>query len=278
MEIKRRDKLLQYLLGFQSINIILFFHLFHIIITGDSTINNIILIGEPTFRYLNFMTFSNEDMIFETTSFPTNNKRIFYGLKKNGRYYFKNNNSEETPFNYLIADIEDEGKLESINHKLMIDNKEYIISIGRLFSYTEIFNFDINHIISKKTEDLFEGINQCNLRPNLIQIDKENNTFIFSSLTKKGNDYYGFIFKFDLEANSNAFSFSNIDKVNITKSFAEIASCFYVEEINITICFYGCEENGNKGYCILAYDKDLNETAKKFFTPQGFNDYSFFYS
>ena len=278
MEIKRRDKLLQYLLGFQSINIILFFHLFHIIITGDSTINNIILIGEPTFRYLNFMTFSNEDMIFETTSFPTNNKRIFYGLKKNGRYYFKNNNSEETPFNYLIADIEDEGKLESINHKLMIDNKEYIISIGRLYSYTEIFNFDINHIISKKTEDLFEGINQCNLRPNLIQIDKENNTFIFSSLTKQGNDYYGFIFKFDLEANSNAFSFSNIDKINITKSFAEIASCFYVEEINITICFYGCEENGNKGYCILAYDKDLNETAKKFFTPQGFNDYSFFYS
>ena len=269
---------MQYLLGFQSINIILFFHLFHIIITGDSTINNIILVGELTFRYLNFMTFSNEDMIFETTSYPRNNKRIFYGLKKNGRYYFKNSNSEETPFNYLIADNKNESKLESINHKLMIDNKEYIISIGRLDSYTEIFNFDINHIISKKTEDLFEGINQYNLRPNLIQIDKKNNTFIFSSLTKKDNDYIGLIYKFDLEANSDAFSFSNIDKINITKSFVEIASCFFVEEINITICFYGCENNSNKGFCILAYDKDLNETAKKFFIPQGFNDYSFFYS
>ena len=289
MKIKRRDKLFQYLLGFQSINIILFIQLFHIIIMEESTINNtiirtqfpnnIIIVGGFSFRYLNFISFSNEDMIFETSSFPTNNKRFFYGLKKNGRDYFKKNNSEEeTPFYYLIAENEGEGKLESTNYNLMINNKEYIISIGRINSYTEIFNFDTNQIISCKTTDLFGGIDIYNLRPNLIQIDKENNTFIFSSLTRKDDIYNGLIFKFKLEASSNAFSFSNINIVNITKSFGEIASCYFVEEIKIVICFYGCEDNGNKGYCILAYDKDLNQIAKKFFTPQGLNYDSFFYS
>ena len=287
MKIKKPGKLLQYLLGFQSINIILFFQIFHIIIMEDSIINNaiirtqfpnnIIIVGEISFRYLNFISLSNEDMIFETTSYPTNNKRIFYGLKKNGRGYFKKSNrEEETPFNYLVADNEAEGKLESINYNLMIHNKEYIISIGRLYSYTEIFNFDTNQIISYKTKDIFEGIDQYNLRPNLIKI--EDNNFIFSSITKKDDIYTGFIFNFNLETNSNKISFSIINKANITNSFGEIASCFFVEAINITICFYGCENDGNKGYCILAYDKNLNETAKEFFTPSGFNDNSYFYS
>jgi hypothetical protein len=171
MKMKRQDKLLKNLFDFQIINIILLFLLFHIIIMEDcerefpiklsngecvlqyctkedyeskectinNTIirtqfpNNIIIVGEISFRYLNFMTFSNKDMVFETSSYPMNNKRIFYGLKQNGRYYFKKNNSEEeTPFNYLIADKEEEGKLESINYNIKIKKKEYIISIGRL--------------------------------------------------------------------------------------------------------------------------------------------------
>ena len=316
MEMKRQDKLLKNLFDFQIINIILFFLLFHIITMEDcekefpiklsngecvlqyctkedyeskectinNTIirtqfpNNIIIVGEITFRYLNFMTFSNKDMVFETSSYPMNNKRIFYGLKQNGRYYFKKNNSEEeTPFNYLIAAKEEEGKLESINYNIKIKKKEYIISIGRLNSYSELFNFDANKIFSKKSEDLFY-YKIYNMRPNLIPINKESNTFILSSLAFDEEVFSGIIFKFDLNLNFNTISFSNYDKIVIKNCFGEIASCFYVEAIKVTICFYGCTNGDKSGYFILAYDNNLVEIAKEFFIPVGFNNQLYFYS
>ena len=94
-----------------SINIILFFLLFHFILNecdrktpiklnDDSCVmkyctkeeyesdecildnpiiktqypNNIINVGQVSFRYLNFIKFSNGDMIFGTSSYPANNK------------------------------------------------------------------------------------------------------------------------------------------------------------------------------------------------------------
>ena len=316
MKMKRRNKLLKNFLNFRIKNIILLFHLFHIIIMEDcekefpiklsngecvlrycskddyeskectinNTIirtqfpNNIIIVGEISFRYLNFITFSNKDMIFETSSFPMNNKRIFYGLKQNGRYYFKKSNSEEeTPFYYLIADNTQEGKLESINYNLMINKKEYIISIGRLESYTELFNFDTNKIVSKKSNELI-GYSQYNMRPNLILIDKEDNTFIFSSLAYDNGVFSGIIFQFDLNPNTNSISISDTDKIVIKNCFGEIASCFFVEAIEVVICFYGCIKDGKEGYYILAYDDDLDEVTKEFFIPEGFNKALYFYS
>ena len=117
--------------------------------------NNIITIGEVKFRYLNFVKFSYGDMIFGTSAYPPNNKRIFYGLKNNGRHYFKkNDSSKEPPFKYLIADSEEENLYESGNSILINNGKEYFISIGRLWTYTELFDFENSKIISKKTQDL----------------------------------------------------------------------------------------------------------------------------
>ena len=100
--------------------------------------NNLIIFGDFSFRYLNFLQFSNGDMILETSPYPidpSNNKRIFYGLKNNGRYYFKTNDSnEETPFYNITIDNEEECKFESGNSIIIIDGKEYFLSIGRMES------------------------------------------------------------------------------------------------------------------------------------------------
>ena len=61
--------------------------------------NDIIFVGTKTLRYLNFIKFSNGDMLFQTSAYPTSRKRIFYGLKKNGRGFFtEENTSKETNF------------------------------------------------------------------------------------------------------------------------------------------------------------------------------------
>ena len=42
-------------------------------------LTNVIKIGKEYFRYINFVSYSNGDMVFLTTANPKKNERIFYG-------------------------------------------------------------------------------------------------------------------------------------------------------------------------------------------------------
>ena len=73
-------------------------------IAKQQWLNNIIPIGDLNFRYINFASNSNGDMIVETTSFPPGtNERKFFGLKKNGSFYFKEDNNN--PFYFYLVII-----------------------------------------------------------------------------------------------------------------------------------------------------------------------------
>ena len=50
--------------------------------------NKIIPISSTNFTYNDILIMSNGDLIVETSSFPSQLKRMFYGLKKDGRPYF----------------------------------------------------------------------------------------------------------------------------------------------------------------------------------------------
>ena len=58
-------------------------------IVKTQRLNNIIWIGDKYFRYINLVTYSNGDLIVETSSTEGTSKRMFYGIKKNGRSFFK---------------------------------------------------------------------------------------------------------------------------------------------------------------------------------------------
>jgi len=241
-------------------------------------LNNLMNLGEMSFRYFNFVQFSNGDLILETSPFPPNNKRIFFGLKKNGRYYFKNDNNEETPFNYLIADNIFESKYESGNSIIINDGKEYFLSIGRLETFTELFDFENNKIISNKTEDLI-GYYNLNLRSNLLKINKEENTYIFPCISDINDKRYAILLKFDLELKENGgFSFSDCTKREEENIYGEIASCFVTEKNRIIICFYAYKNGEFISYLLIAYDKEFNQLVKDYFIPPGLNINAFFYS
>ena len=242
-------------------------------------LNNLMNFGDISFRYFDFVQFSNGDLILETSSFPPNNKRIFYGLKNNGRYYFKKNDSnEETPFNYLIADDEGEIKFESGNSIIIIDGKEYFLSVGRMESYTELFDFENNNIISNKTQNLI-GYNNLNMKPNLINIDKESNTYIFSCISDINNMRYAIILKFDLELKKGGgLTFSDCTTKIIENIFGELASCFVTEKNGLIICFYGYKNGDFISYLLIAYNNEFKELKKDYFIPTGINMGAFFYS
>jgi len=222
-------------------------------------LNDIIIFGEKDFMYIDFITLSSKDMIVVTSSSnEENEKRIFYGLKENGTNYFKKDNSdEETPFFSLpTTDM----KLESSNSIITKNGKEYFLSIGRLDSETEIYDFEKNKIYHEKSSNLFPYLNS-NIRGNLLLVNKDMNRYLYNIIYTDDNINISAIFlTFDLNLNDDdSLSISNSKK--ITKaSFGEISSCYMIEEKEIIICFYGSINNDSKNYySIIAFDYELNE-------------------
>jgi hypothetical protein len=147
--------------------------------------NNLIIFGDFSFRYLNFLQFSNGDMIFETSPYPvypSKNVRIFYGLKNNGRYYFKKNDSnEETPFKNLTAVYQDEVKFESVlltgNNT---DNEESVFSKKK-------HNYDLREKVSNEMKEIFHKYNK-NFQNGLEYIfNKKDLLFLNNEIFYKNN-------------------------------------------------------------------------------------------
>ena len=97
------------------------------------------------------------DLIFQSITFPNTNIRAFIGLKKNGRGFFRNNDSNKEDY-YCLMNAEQNltkyGKYESENIVIKLggeenNEKEYLLSVSKEDSYIEIYDFD-NHIIAQK--------------------------------------------------------------------------------------------------------------------------------
>ena len=103
-------------------------------------------------------------MIVETTACPGSSKRMFYGIKSNGRPLFTDN-GQETPFMILNIEYENnqyfdriskynEGEILSIK---TAENKEYIINVEKGYIYTEFYDFQNKFIHKKQTHRIFSN-------------------------------------------------------------------------------------------------------------------------
>ena len=99
-------------------------------------LNNIIRLGDDQFRYNHFSFNSDGDTITDTEAYPVLTERRFFGLKKNGQFYFTNSNNQLTPYHSIYAKnnsrrIEGESKfikLTSSNDKY--NGKELLCGIS----------------------------------------------------------------------------------------------------------------------------------------------------
>ena len=121
-------------------------------------LNNIIQIGGLNYRYINFASFSNGDMVVETTCYPGEPKRYFYGLKSNGRPFFTDKTTkEETPYYVIETNGQNNHKGKYESEPMIIkssesgsgNGKEYYLSVSKLECYAELFDFDNNAIYYK---------------------------------------------------------------------------------------------------------------------------------
>ena len=129
---------------------------------NSNNLTNIINIGKKNFRYVNFATYSNGDMVFLTSSYnyysnPYKKERIFYGLKKNGRPLFKGSYFYSTN---VTDGSSDAPKYES--ESLVVkesgnSNNEYLMSFAKESSFVEIYDFKKGITYKKNLQNFFNN-------------------------------------------------------------------------------------------------------------------------
>ena len=143
----------------------------------------------------------NKDMVIE---YSYNNFRFFFGLKQNGKSYFKKNDKEiyNKELEITESPYKDFHRYESKNIFISLENDtniQYLLSIST-YHLTELYNLDTNEYKIKKTNEYF---------------DKRINTYIFPILTIGNKNEYYIIYLAQNQTYFNCyitkFSFNNFD-------------------------------------------------------------------
>ncbi len=240
-------------------------------------LNNIIQIGDLNFRYINFATFSNGDMVVETTSYPCGETRMFYGIKNNGRGFFNDNSkakkinfysikAKEQPLNVGKCKFESEIFIAKINEGIN-KGKEYLVSFSKGNQYTELYLFDENKINQIQTSSLF-GTQISSYRSATFSYIVDNKIYILASYTIT-SDNKNYIYFKKMSFSSNAFNNKNPSILSFqkTNNLGNSVSCFVTEQKYI-ICIYLCQESNGKigplaknvdSICLISLDQNLKE-------------------
>ena len=127
----------------------------------SSKLDNIIKIGTDNFQFVRFSLTPKGDMIVDSSAYPKydtdyNNlneyqKKVFFGLTRNGRFYFKDKNSKEIPFYSLTSTLDQPNSYpESCFIQLSTDDdnngKQYLFNIGN--NKAEISDFEKGEVSS----------------------------------------------------------------------------------------------------------------------------------
>ena len=215
-------------------------------------LNNIICIGGNGYRYVNFATLSNYDMIIAITAIPGNDQRLFYRLDANGKQYF-------TSISVTGQTSTSNVKYESQIFTIYINDeykKEYLISIGKGNYYTELYDLSSNELISQISTTNFLGDIQMysifQFGFNYFYDNSYYNLFGFLD----GMNFYLKKFKF---TTTDLTQSPVIDTYTLNLIFGKAVSCFLTDNYQYIICLY----NHDFGFLdIFVYDQNFEEKTR----------------
>ena len=214
-------------------------------------LNDIILVGEKNFRYINILTSSKGELVFSTSSYPASRARIYYGIDLDGNAIFQDDSENDI---YIIKKNvlrnEDQyttiKRYESVSAFIKINgdtdrNKEYIIDLGKSSFYTEIFDYINyrNNLIEIPNSQTINAETDIYIGSLQNYIESEINYYFYAGLQRVyENDYKLLLIKFKfyydfyrnvLCDNSKRKTFDSLDK--------KIAYCYFANN-NIFMCLY----------------------------------------
>ena len=250
-------------------------------ITSKDCFNNLIEI-KKYYRAAQFATNKEGNMIIEYSNDHSgmHQYRLFYGLKKNGRNYFENDNAHKI---FQIETTEShKGRYEARNMFVYLQDdinrdKQYLFSTSSYDTITELHDIEQGSYKVKGTLSFWNIIDIFSYQYSIIELKQNNKNIYFLIFTQHEEDQIqvGDKWKdYSMTITIKKFAFNSYDLENYnkisTKNFTDnynnrIVSSFLVESKNILVLFYMKTMetvqkvfNGAK-YAIKFYDYDLNE-------------------
>ena len=232
-------------------------------------LNNIIIFGDEKFRYINFGTYSNGDMIVGTSQYPNTVKRMFFGLNQNGRPLFEVTAKESTYYKTLESDstvglFESESFIIKLtSSETAINGKEYFIVIGKLENTVEIYDFDNNKVYDKTLQDFTSIPYVKSLRHGILLFPSTSEYYyLFAFIggpTLYGTDNSIYFQKhiFNTLENFKTTNTYNSDYKTKNNAYGKQISCF-ITDSNYIICFYLTKSNNVVKFNLHKYDINLS--------------------
>ncbi|MBP5698577.1 MAG: hypothetical protein J6W96_03520 [Alphaproteobacteria bacterium] len=209
-------------------------------------------------------------MVVETTSNPASSKRMFYGLKQNGEYFF-NENGIPTPFFSLNAGNTEKYETEIFATNVGSTNKEYLVSISKNNEYCELYDFEGTTTSEVKASDFLGD----------QTIIGNVNTYLTNYII------YAFWSDKTLKIKKLYFGSTNINEVEIkasyeksfsSKTLGNHISCFQTQLSFILTCLilYQRSTSYSQFYMIALNESNFVELGTGSFTSSGFYQNSFY--
>ena len=235
------------------------------LIVKTQWLTNLIPISEVNFRYISPVFTKNDDLIIQTTKSTGSPERKFFGIRKNGRYYFNDSNGEEYPYFTVNAtnengDTTNSGlsMLQNVGSIIYLENddSDYFLSIGAYnTSYSEIIDFKRNSLSRVLTSTLYY-VKITSETGSIFEMKGSENKkyYVISFLTV---DYFMIkLYTFDttdIGTGSTRIIFLYQRATNKKKS----TSCFEAPPSNYIFCFF---QDNNYYFTIYVYAATLSLT------------------
>ena len=236
-------------------------------IAYSQLINNIINLGGENFRYNHFSLSSKGDMVIDTSAYPGNNERRFFGLKKNGRPYFKDENENETPYySLLVSGLKNENqqKIEGESSFILLNStnkeeygKEYLFSYAR-DSYVELYDLENKQYTYESTSSFFNMNITSDVGTIIKANSKDSNSmydYIFSFIYKEESKYRFYVIRGLLKSTNLTKKLNKIFTKKKTSTNRRMASCFQTKSSKI-VCLY---QQPEYNYLITVFN-EINDT------------------
>ena len=222
--------------------------------------STIIELKSQNYRSGHFAFNSDGDMIIEYSVDNNGKYRLFYGLKKNGKFYFKDDSQNSIPAKEIQLNIEAH-RYEAQNIFVLINGKEYLFSIAIQGSVAELYDLNNGNNIEYKIKSSSEfiGNTMFSFVFSLLDMKTSSKRYLISYISDDDKKYQ--LKKFDF----NNFGFENgnynIQSTSETYSIDfsnRIVNCFLMGDIIVVFLV----KYGSNGYDLYIYDSDLNPLNK----------------
>ena len=232
--------------------------------------NDVIKFDHDTWRAGHACTNNNGDMIVEFSLNPKySSKRLFYGLKKNGRYYFPGEPVYKQIDNITCQDGENngyKGRFESRNLFVSIKDdinktKQYLFSMSSFHSLVELHDIENDEYYAWDTVKFF-GFDQdiFSYEYSLFEIENTN-TYIIAVVESgglvNGNEFadHSTLRKFQF-GNFSSSPYIQLKGVKTKDKWDDrVISAFRLDSKQLIVLFFLKQDIG---YASVFYDDNLN--------------------